>query len=174
MDPNVKLAVPAQVPKQHKVTQWTGLHNANHLLSTRFPSRSRNYQHHVPKTLTRAGLDETAVIWADEIAQMTVSGFQGPQDVDVPWLATWFGIERWREALLWSWTVAKMGEWGVEQRQATMDLLGVNDTAGQVAVVPTSERETLLAVGETFRIASWAEPLQTTYAFCESFVWFYH
>lgn len=167
LDPDIKLAVSAQIPKQHKVTQWTGLQNANHLLSTRFPSRSRNYQHHVPKTLTRASLDETAVIWADEIAQMALSGFQGSRDVDVPWLATWLGIERWREALLWSWTVAKMGEWGAEQRRCTLELLGVNDLAGQVAMVSVSERESLLAIGEVFRVANWPEPLRTTYTFCE-------
>jgi 3-O-alpha-D-mannopyranosyl-alpha-D-mannopyranose xylosylphosphotransferase len=168
LDSDINLAVSPTAPDPHKVSQWSGLQTSNQLLSTRFPSRRRNYQHHVPKTLTKAALDEVAVIWADEIAEGARSGFSGAMDVDVPWLATWHGIERWREALLWVWTVVTMGAWGSAERQEVFRVLELeaDNLVGKV-VVHVGKRESLASVLEVIGSAGWDKPSGTTYTFCE-------
>jgi 3-O-alpha-D-mannopyranosyl-alpha-D-mannopyranose xylosylphosphotransferase len=49
------------------------------------------------------------------------------------WLATHLQIERWREALLWTWAVAKVGDadnnWGAQARDELREMFGL--TKGQ-------------------------------------------
>lgn len=157
--------------------EWGGLQHANWLLSRRFPSRTRQYINHVPKTLSKPILDEVSIMFARDIATAAARPFResrhGQGDIEFAFLITHMRIERWREALLWTWAVAKMGHreggmWGPEARKELAQVLGMeNLTQEEVVEVKKSERQTLRDVPSSFEEAGWEEPQATTYSFCE-------
>ena len=109
----------------------------------------------------------------------------GEGDVQMQWLLTSLRIERWREALLWTWAVARVGTrsawgedlggevgvWGDEAREDIMDLFGVEEDDDDVVEIEIhrGKRWTL----ETGRMASnlegagWEAPKNTEFMWCK-------
>lgn len=97
----------------------------------------------------------------------------GNGDVQTQWLQSALRVERWREALLWTWVVAKLGEdgiWGTTARRAVGDLfqceIGSKDS--EVPVVRGPRRT--LEEGRTsliFEQTDWEAPKGMKVLFCE-------
>ncbi|RSH92244.1 hypothetical protein EHS25_008659 [Saitozyma podzolica] len=157
--------------------EWGGLQHASLLLSKRFPSRPRMYMHHMPKALTRSLVQEASVMFAEDLTKAATRAFResrrGEGDVEIAWLVTHLGVERWREALLWSWAVAKVGgeagEWGDGAREEVRGVLkikagGEGEVEDEVMVVK-GKRSTLGNVAAITKRAGWGMPRKSTYTF---------
>jgi 3-O-alpha-D-mannopyranosyl-alpha-D-mannopyranose xylosylphosphotransferase len=109
---------------------------------------------------------------------LTISGSRrfrevkfGEGDVQMQWLLTALRVERWREALLWTWAVANLGgangQWGDDSRAAIKNLfeLGEGDEDVVQIEVHRGERKTLQSMKETFGKAGWAAPKATDFKF---------
>ncbi|CAE6470929.1 unnamed protein product [Rhizoctonia solani] len=100
---------------QHDGLEWESLQYSNHLLSTRFGSRFRPYPAHLAKTLSVSMLKEVAQAWPEDLARVVHRPFRGMKHMEENQLADMYMVftehhwivERWREALLWSWVVAR-------------------------------------------------------------------
>ncbi|WVQ75949.1 hypothetical protein IAR50_005584 [Cryptococcus sp. DSM 104548] len=156
--------------------EWGALQHANALLAARFFPRKRLYMHHLPKTQSRALLHEASVMWAPQLGTASSRGFRaskrGEGDVEMAWLITHLRVERWREAVLWSWVVAKVGGvggvWGEEEKDALRSVLGMakgqGTDKGQVEVSRRS-RESLDDMDGLMKQAGWEGPKATEYRF---------
>lgn len=102
----------------------------------------------------------------------------GEGDVQMQWLLTSLRVERWREALLWTWIVANMGtisgsqdRWDDATRTAIKDLFGFteNDTDVVKIEVHRGERWTLEPgrMQKAFEQAGWEAPKATEFLFCK-------
>lgn len=84
------------------------------MAGARFGKRGRPYLSHMAKTLGSHFIQELETIWPDEVAStashIVRNDFGRTNDVYPAFLMTHYVVERWREALLWSWVVAKMGD----------------------------------------------------------------
>ncbi|KEP55225.1 putative exopolysaccharide phosphotransferase [Rhizoctonia solani 123E] len=115
--------------------EWQTLQYSNQLLGDRFGQRYRPYTTHEAKTLVKSMVDEVTITWHSELHHTGQQRFRmNPEakDAYLPFLATHWMVERHREALLWSWVVARIGgdddEWGpVQSAQAWKELGGVDD-----------------------------------------------
>jgi 3-O-alpha-D-mannopyranosyl-alpha-D-mannopyranose xylosylphosphotransferase len=134
--------------------------------------------HHMPKSLTRSLVQEASVMFAEDLTMAATRTFResrrGVADVEIAWLVSHLGVERWREALLWSWAVAKVGGakgiWGKEAREEVRRVMGVKE--GQVGgnvKITRGERKTLEDIERVTKQAGWELPEKTTYLFCERF-----
>ncbi|CAE6481932.1 unnamed protein product [Rhizoctonia solani] len=102
-------------------------------IGDRFGQRYRPYTTHEAKTLVKSMVDEVTITWHSELHHTGQQRFRmNPEakDAYLPFLATHWMVERHREALLWSWVVARIGgdddEWGPAQSaQAWKELGGV-------------------------------------------------
>ncbi|CAE6449506.1 hypothetical protein ACGC1H_005614 [Rhizoctonia solani] len=100
---------------QHDGLEWESLQYSNHLLSNRFGSRLRPYPAHLAKTLSIPMLKEVARAWPEDLARVMGRPFRGmkhmvenqPADMYMVFMEHHWIVERWREALLWSWVVAR-------------------------------------------------------------------
>ncbi|KAF8516808.1 hypothetical protein BU17DRAFT_92394 [Hysterangium stoloniferum] len=130
--------------------EWGPLQYTNWCLGRRFGSRPRPYIAHTAKTISVPLMKEFSVIWATELAITASHPFrgmlEGNTDIYSLFLFSHSIVERWREALLWSWVVAKIGgmsdEWSTKERaQAWREVGGI---VGQAKVEIFSEhRDTL-------------------------------
>lgn len=130
--------------------EWRSMGESNVLLSNRFGARHRPYVLHEAKASSMSLIRELSAMWAPHMARAATHPFRetvsGAGDVSLLFLMVHFVVERWREALLWSWTVAKHGglddEWTAEiMREAWLELGGGE---GEPAVlVRAGLRETL-------------------------------
>ncbi|ORX35916.1 hypothetical protein BD324DRAFT_629532 [Kockovaella imperatae] len=132
-----------------------GLFHANYLLSQRFPDRSRHYAAHVPKVISREIQNELGIMFKDKLFISGEKRFRemalGDGDIQTLWMnlhlrvsrcqiqrrdshadnGGWAQIERWREALLWTYVVANLGTkngdgmWGPAARRSLHDLFGL-------------------------------------------------
>ncbi|KAG8835051.1 hypothetical protein FRC18_001098 [Serendipita sp. 400] len=109
MDPGLLVAAEER-PTDNPAGEWQPLKYSNWLLSERFGYRSRPYMIHVAKTLSPAILSEINSIWPAEFAETASHRFRGQRDVYTTFLHGHYLVERWRELLLWSWCVAKIGK----------------------------------------------------------------
>ncbi|KAI0700102.1 hypothetical protein BC835DRAFT_1329341 [Cytidiella melzeri] len=86
---------------------------SSYLISERFGARHRPYVLHEAKAVSLAIVRELSAMWPTSIAAAAVHPFRetvsGSGDVSVLFLMVHFVVERWREALLWSWVVARNG-----------------------------------------------------------------
>jgi hypothetical protein len=93
--------------------EWRGLHAAATHLSARFGERARPYLGHFARGASLALLHEAALAFPRAWHAAARARFRGLDAADPEphtlWLATQFVVERHREALLWSWAVAKWG-----------------------------------------------------------------
>ncbi|KAJ3559317.1 hypothetical protein NM688_g420 [Phlebia brevispora] len=106
------LVSPTQYPNNVK-GEWRSLAASNVLLSARFGSRQRPYVAHEAKSASLAILHEMSVIWSSQVSTSATHPFRetlhGESDFSIMFMMVHFVVERWREALLWSWIVGKHG-----------------------------------------------------------------
>ncbi|KAJ7087918.1 hypothetical protein B0H15DRAFT_780946 [Mycena belliarum] len=95
--------------------EWRSLGWSAHLLNERFGMRKRPYMHHNARALSLPLLHELSLAFGSYFAATPLSQFRGSHnvadelEVNTIFMATQYVIERHREALLWSWIVAKWG-----------------------------------------------------------------
>ncbi|KAF7346782.1 hypothetical protein MSAN_01816700 [Mycena sanguinolenta] len=88
---------------------------SNHLLDQRFGARRRPYVMHNARAFSLPLLHEASLAFGQYFSATPLSHFRGtidtPPDLEVNmmFIGSHFVIERHREALLWSWIVAKWG-----------------------------------------------------------------
>lgn len=148
-----------------------GLFNANHLLSQRFPSVLRPHLEHVPKVITQSLQVEATLMFANMSTVSASKRFRelpiGHGDLQSQWLQVALRTERWREALLWTWVVAKLGgaegRWEAAAREEVARLLGKRPGTGGSVEVVRGPRKTLEHVETNFAHAGWATPKDTEY-----------
>ncbi|KZP18337.1 hypothetical protein FIBSPDRAFT_594037 [Athelia psychrophila] len=90
-----------------KEGEWPSLNYANQLLDARFGVRRRPYVQHFVKTYEKEILAEIAQIWPGELTESAEVRFRDGPAVGLAFLATHFVVERHREALLWSFLIAR-------------------------------------------------------------------
>lgn len=113
---------------------------------------------------------------------------EGEGSVQMQWLISSLRVERWREALLWTWAVAKVGTapqwqpeetgeilggtvgyWGAEARREIQDLFGLEDKDNDVIKIEIhkGERWTLEEdrMKSHFQGAGWEAPKATEFLF---------
>ncbi len=155
--------------------EWGGLQHASQMISRRFPSFSRGYMYHIPKALTLSLTHEASVMWEDELTEAATRGFRrserGIGDIEMSWLVGFLRVERWREALLWSWAVARMGGesgyWGEAERGELERVLDITTTEVDSVLIEKGERKTLVDILEIEKTMGWEHAKQTAYTFCE-------
>ncbi|SPC66684.1 uncharacterized protein UHOD_02171 [Ustilago sp. UG-2017b] len=90
-----------------------GIKRAAWILGQRFPMRTLPYITHHPRSLSLPLLKEAAQTFPEAFSNTTLARFRAqkevPTSIQAFFLASWYIIERHREALLWSWIVAKWG-----------------------------------------------------------------
>ncbi|PWY99738.1 hypothetical protein BCV70DRAFT_237621 [Testicularia cyperi] len=90
-----------------------GIKRAGWILGQRFPMRTLPYITHHPRSLWLPLLKEAAQTFPDSFSDTTLARFRAQKEVPTSvqgfFLASWYIVERHREALLWSWVVAKWG-----------------------------------------------------------------
>ncbi|KAJ7747945.1 hypothetical protein DFH07DRAFT_574174 [Mycena maculata] len=95
--------------------EWRSLGWASHLMSQRFGDRKRPYMQHNARALSLPLMHEMSLAFGSYFAATPLSQFRGSHnaseelEVNTIFMATHYVIERHREALLWSWVVAKWG-----------------------------------------------------------------
>lgn len=123
-------------------------------------------------------LQEASIMFASSLNDAARRPFRestrGVGDISMAFLATHLRIERWREALLWTWAVAKVGSdegiWGDGARRQVAGLLQLDDVFERQDVnvkIRRAGRETLSDLSSNFAKAKWDPPKATTFLFCE-------
>ncbi|KAG8971643.1 hypothetical protein FRC05_010899 [Tulasnella sp. 425] len=134
-----------------KIGEWGPLIRTNELLDDRFGQRFRPYVSHTAKTLSVSHLREVASIWKEELGLTSSHAHRSTDDVAITVLQTHYTVERWREALLWSFIVATIGgdddQWSEEQmRMAWMRMGG--DPKRRDLSVRRGRRRTVVGANE--------------------------
>lgn len=108
--------IPSEKPFQrlwNPAGEEVGIKRAAWVLGQRFPMRTLPYITHHPRTLWLPLLREAAQTFPDAFSDTTLARFRAQKEVPTSvqgfFLASWYIVERHREALLWSWIVAKWG-----------------------------------------------------------------
>ncbi|THY01187.1 hypothetical protein D6D03_05982 [Aureobasidium pullulans] len=90
-----------------------GIKRAAWVLGMRFSLRPYYYITHHPRTLWLPLLREAAQTFPEAFTDTALSRFRAQEDVPASvqavFLGSWYVVERHREALLWTWTIAKWG-----------------------------------------------------------------
>lgn len=178
IDTSARLNVQSSISSQDIASsgEWGGLHHANSLLSTRFPNRARHYLHHLPKTTSLSMFREAYRMFGQDLDFAATRPFResirGHGDIEIGFLIPYLRMERWREALLWSWTVARMGSlddsqpgnWSEPARQELIrvlkvDSLGLNSSVEVTRPVRNSHDD----LNANFERMGWTPPLATKY-----------
>lgn len=91
----------------------SGIKRAAWTLGKRFSMRPYYYITHHPRTLWLPLLLEAAQTFPETFSSTPLSRFRAqvgvPASIQTVFLASWYVVERHREALLWTWAVAKWG-----------------------------------------------------------------
>lgn len=151
------------------------------LLAERFGKRDRHYIIHVQKVHSRPLVDEARMLWGDAFGRTVGKRFRGTgQGANSHLLSYNLQVERHREALLWSWFVAKLdkdgdGRYSTEELHAALYDLGyAEDETDYKPIwlqddidVSTPHRDTLLRsnVNKTFDNSHFPRPGASTYQF---------
>lgn len=151
--------------------EWRPLKYSNYLLSERFGRRKRPYMVHVAKSISPSILREVATIWSSEFAETSSHRFRGERDVYTTFLHGHYIVERWRELLLWSWIVGRIGNdddsLGEEERTRLWIETGGSENLNEFLVL-LKMRSTLekQRVKEALEDAGEQQPAATEYIFC--------
>ncbi|KAF7322041.1 hypothetical protein MKEN_00727000 [Mycena kentingensis (nom. inval.)] len=95
--------------------EWRSLGWSTLVLDRRFGTRQRAYVEHNARALSLPLMHEAALAFGKPFADTPRSQFRGihavpgEYEINTVFLATHYVVERQREALLWSWVVAKWG-----------------------------------------------------------------
>jgi hypothetical protein len=151
----------------------TGIKRAAWVLGQRFSTRPYYYITHHPRTLWLPLLREAAQTFPDAFSDTALSRFRAETGVPTPiqavFLASWYIVERHREALLWSWAVAKWAGTddiispAMKERMWT-ELAGETPSPGSHIKVHVPIRSPVEDV-ETFAKANIDIPTSTEYSF---------
>ncbi|GMK56901.1 hypothetical protein CspeluHIS016_0307410 [Cutaneotrichosporon spelunceum] len=150
-----------------------GLVHANHYLSRRFPRRRRPYIQHGPRVISRTMLHETTTMFKNVLSSGRFRESKNAPDIHVMWLMAALKVERWREALLWTYVVANVGNlddgvWGTHAREAIKTFFDIEDGEDVAGIeVTRGERWTTnrMRVDKTFDQVGWHAPLRSKYLF---------
>ncbi|KAG0149567.1 hypothetical protein CROQUDRAFT_131164 [Cronartium quercuum f. sp. fusiforme G11] len=136
---------PSELPGKDSNGEWPSLKYCltNWLLSNRFGRRSRRYLHHVAKMLPVESMREVSNIWADELSKSASSKYHSElPEVNIPFLTTWYHIEKQREAILYSFIVLKSdtnadGKLSIMEREALLSPLGLLKNSTTIIMRPS-------------------------------------
>lgn len=154
--------------KQRGDGEWPGMTYSAWLLDRRFGVRSRGYLVHQGKMLSTPLLDEVASIWAQELKSTAEVRFRGTAtEVNMLFLSTYYVIERHREALLWSYFIARMdsrrqGYYSMEDRAALGKDLGISIQDGQSLVARPGRQSYEGRPATDLLLAAHLQPAQRT------------
>lgn len=166
---------PSQHPFQrlwNPAGEEVGIKRAAWVLGRRFAMRSLPYITHHPRSLSLPLLREAAAMFPDAFGETTLARFRAqkevPDSVQAVTLASWFVVERHREALLWSWIVAKWassnGEISAEVKRLMWEEIAGTDARDSLHV-RRPVRRSREDDGEAFDRAGVPRPKNTQYSF---------
>jgi Stealth protein CR3, conserved region 3 len=120
----------------------------DHCSGNRFGSRRRPYVSHTAKAVSLSLLEEFSVMWHSELTVTASHAFRGMEDghrdMYSLFLFSHSIVERWREGLLWSWAVAKLGgmhdEWLPADSERAWHDIGGQPGVSVVEVMMTKRR----------------------------------
>lgn len=126
-------------------------------------------------------LQEAAHIWEDEFRMTAEHKFRGMRDpytgagdAYMSFLLTHLVVERWREALLWSWVIGRIGgdddQWSMEQQMMAWEELGGDPEDVELEVDVILTRRKTLEQDRVARILESSGQMfskKTTYSFCK-------
>ncbi|GAA5983287.1 hypothetical protein JCM11641_002250 [Rhodosporidiobolus odoratus] len=151
--------------------EWRGLGYSAWLLDRRFGERKRPYLVHVAKTLPMPILKEMQQVFLTELTATAAAQFRGkgPTEVAMMFLLTHYVVEKHREALLWSFLVARSdpdrsGTYSPSERQALLAALGGFGYSQEIAA-PFPLREPFSSLLSSTVLAGLPAPAQTTFEF---------
>jgi len=157
-----------------KVLRFIFMSHKKLFTDSRFGFRQRPYVAHTAKALSLSLLKEFTTIWHKEVSITASHPFRGMTagnpDLYTLFLYTHSIVERWREALLWSWAVGKHGgledEWTEDiKARAWQDLGGKpGESALEVFMKPRLSANPRV-VDWTLREAGYIPSGKTTYEF---------
>ncbi|GAC96525.1 hypothetical protein PHSY_004105 [Pseudozyma hubeiensis SY62] len=152
-----------------------GIKRAAWILGQRFSMRTLPYITHHPRSLSLPLLKEAAQTFPDAFSNTTLARFRAqkevPDSIQAFFLASWYIVERHREALLWTWVVAK---WGGEDGSLSSDTKRAmweelskasGGDAGDKIDVRRPIRQSRDADSESFEQAGVPAPKNTQYSF---------
>ncbi|TNY17178.1 hypothetical protein DMC30DRAFT_357508 [Rhodotorula diobovata] len=155
--------------------EWRGLGYSAFLLDERFGKRARPYLVHVAKTVSLPVLREAQQVFLDALTRTAESRFRGrgPSEVQTLFLVSHYTIEKHREALLWSFLVARCdtdrsATYVSDERRALLAALGYNfdsPDADRRLVVNRPSRRSLLSLAEQHARVGLPNPRETTLDF---------
>ncbi|GAA5869721.1 hypothetical protein JCM1840_000570 [Sporobolomyces johnsonii] len=116
--------------------EWRGLGISAWLLDQRFGKRRRCYLVHIGKAVSIPMLKEVQGVFLDALTATAEARFRGkaPLEVQPMFLYTMYTIEKHREALLWSFLIARShpsltGAYTPSERAALLSSLGYNSSS---------------------------------------------
>ncbi|KLT42836.1 hypothetical protein CC85DRAFT_285184 [Cutaneotrichosporon oleaginosum] len=154
-----------------------GLVHANYFLSKRYPRRRRPYILHGPRVMSRNMHHEASIMFKDALTGSSSRRFRelkdGPPDIQIMFLMTALKVERWREALLWTYVVANLGGveglWGNSARQEIREFFDIHEDEDDIEgiEVERGERWTTnrMRIDKTFDQMGWHSPMRVKYLF---------
>lgn len=154
--------------------EWGGLQHASLLISERYPRKRREYLHHMPKSFTKLIAQEAVIMFGKQMTVATTRAFReskrGRADIEMAFVMSHLQIERWREALLWTYIVAKLGGQdgmlGAQARDEFRKALHVTKgNEGDGLIIQKIKRSTLKDVEQIAQDAGWEEPFHAEYYF---------
>lgn len=141
------------------------------MLDRRFGKRPRPYLVHQGKAISAALLDEVASVWAEEMKKTASARFRGNGiEVNTLFLATHYVIERHREALLWSFLVAKMdsskkGQYSFADRRRLLSTINGNKAKTDSSAITVNRPSRRAQTFEALKSARISLPKSTMYHF---------
>ncbi|GAA5842285.1 hypothetical protein JCM9279_005333 [Rhodotorula babjevae] len=155
--------------------EWRGLGYSAWLLDRRFGKRGRPYLVHVAKTLSLPLAREMQQVFLADLTKTAESRFRGrgPCEVQPLFFLTHYTIEKHREALLWSFLVARSdpdrsSTYSQAERRALLSALGYGLESPSLSLildVSTPERRTLADLPRRLDKVGLPKPLETTLDF---------
>jgi hypothetical protein len=150
-----------------------GIKRAAWVLGKRFALRPYYYITHHPRTLWLPLLREAAQTFPEAFNDTPLSRFRAqddvPASVQAVFLGSWYVVERHREALLWTWAVAK---WGGRSGNLSTESKGRmwNELAGNVSSSTSSLTIRMpvrapIVNADVFQKANISMPTSTEYSF---------
>ncbi|VDC02620.1 unnamed protein product [Peniophora sp. CBMAI 1063] len=161
--------VPPTLDANPERGEWQGLRQSNVFIGERFGSSTRPYRAHMPKIMSVSLLREMSETFPEAFARTASRPMHAvwtdgaPGDVHPGFMFVHFVVERWREGLLWSWAVARMGgdddEW--DAASAWAELHGDSEQI----LVEDLTRDSLFNPPQQLRAAGYEGPEASQYYF---------
>jgi hypothetical protein len=134
----------------------------------RFGSRPRPYPYHMAKTISFPILHELTTMFNLSITETSTHAFRdvaAEPDLYVMFMHATFLVERWREALLWSFVVARKWNEKTIMEDMWKEVGGREGEA--VLAVKEQPRVRPNVRKEEFEAAGWATSNRTEFSYCE-------